>query len=313
MGYGGAACKIECGGAVVRAPESDLIASGSVMPPWFGLLGLPDRGWADGEGDTARHARGWRMNAGLVALLAFAVTFAAAMAGLRLRDRLPEHHLDGESRDAVKLVMGLVATMSALVLSLLISVTQTAYRTQSDEIALLAANLVALDRVLLHYGRDAEPVRDLLRQGVGQELVKIMSPGGVTTKRLMPQGQENPLDPFHAALWQLHPGTDAQRLGLGRALELTVAIARTRMLVVEQQVSALPAPFLTVLIFWLAMLFLGFGLMTRLNPTVVTALLIGALSVGGAIFLILELDRPYDGLMRLSDAPLHSALAALQR
>ena len=141
------------------------------------------------------------MNAGLVALLVFAVTFAAAMAGLRLRDRLPEHHLDGESRDAVKLVMGLVATMSALVLSLLISVTQTAYRTQSDEIALLAANLVALDRVLLHYGRDAEPVRDLLRQGVGQELVKIMSPGGVTTKRLMPQGQENPLDPFHAALW----------------------------------------------------------------------------------------------------------------
>ena len=93
------------------------------------------------------------MNAGLLALLAFAVTFAAAMAGLRLRDRLPEHHLDGESRDAVKLVMGLVATMSALVLSLLISVTQTAYRTQSDEIALLAANLVALDRVLLHYGR----------------------------------------------------------------------------------------------------------------------------------------------------------------
>ena len=100
------------------------------------------------------------MNASLLALLAFAVTFAAALAGLWLRDRLPEHHLDGESRDTVKLVMGLVATMSALVLGLLISVTQTAYRTQSDELALLAANIVALDRVLLHYGPEAAPLRD---------------------------------------------------------------------------------------------------------------------------------------------------------
>jgi hypothetical protein len=253
------------------------------------------------------------MNESLIALLAFGATFGAAIAGLRLRDRLPEHHLDGESRDAVKLVMGLVATMSALVLSLLISVTQTAYRTQSDEVALLAANLVALDRVLLHYGPDAAPVRDLLRQGVAQELVQALSPGGATRESVTPHGQENPLEPFHAALWQLRPSSDAQRMGLGRALELTVALARTRMLVVEQRVSALPAPFLAVLIFWLAMLFLGFGLMTRLNPTVVTALLIGALSVGGAIFLILELDRPYDGLMRLSDAPLHAALAALRR
>jgi hypothetical protein len=84
------------------------------------------------------------------------------------------------------------------------------------------------------------------------------------------------------------------------------------MLVVEQQVSALPGPFLGVLIFWLGMLFLGFGLMTRLNATVVAALLVGALSVGGAIFLIIELDRPYDGLMRISDRPVRAALEALQ-
>src|SRR4051794_40296775 len=180
------------------------------------------------------------MNAGLLALLAFAISFAAALAGLWLRNRLPEHHLESESRDAVKLVMGLVATMSALVLSLLISVTQTAYRTQSDEVALLAANLVTLDRVLLHYGPEADPVRDLLHRGVATELAHIIVPGGVSTEGLLPQGMANPLEPFHEALWKLQPGNDAQRMGLGRALELTVAIARTRMLVVEQQVSALP-------------------------------------------------------------------------
>jgi hypothetical protein len=247
------------------------------------------------------------MNAGPLALLAFVVTFVAALLGIRLRHRLPEHHLDGESRDAVKLVMGLIATMSALVLSLLISVTQTAYRTQSDELALLAANIVALDRVLLHYGPEAAPARTLLRRGVAEEVLHVVEAGKVGTLR---PGEA--LQPFHAALWQLQPGEEAQRLGLARAIELTVAITRTRMLVVEQQVSALPGPFLGVLIFWLAMLFLGFGLMTRLNPTVVTALLIGAASVGGAIFLIIELDRPYDGLMRISDRPVQAALVALQ-
>src|SRR3954462_8169546 len=117
------------------------------------------------------------MNASLVAMLAFAVSFAAAMAGLWLRDRLPEHHLDGESRDAVKLVMGLGATMSALVLGLLISVTQTAYRTQSDEVAMLAANVVALDRVLLHYGPEAAPLRAMLRRGVAEEAMHIIEQG----------------------------------------------------------------------------------------------------------------------------------------
>lgn len=248
------------------------------------------------------------MSAGLIALLAFAGTFTAAMLGLRLRRRLPEHHLDSESRDAVKLVMGLVATMSALVLSLLISVTQTAYRTQSDELALLAANIVALDRVLLHYGPEAAPVRELLRRGVAEEVLHVLDPDKGAAS--VPTGR---FEPFHAALWQLQPGHDSQRLGLARAIELTVAITRTRMLVVEQQVSALPAPFLAVLIFWLVMLFLGFGLMTRFNQTVIAALLVGALSVGGAVYLILELDRPYDGLMRISDRPVQAALAALRQ
>jgi hypothetical protein len=253
------------------------------------------------------------MNAFAIAVLAFLASFAAAQLGLWLRERLPEHHLENEARDAVKLVMGLVATMSALILGLLVSVTQTAYRTQGDELALFAADLVSLDRVLLHYGAEAEPLRDLLRQGVTTEFARILDGDGVQARHLAPEGRANPLEPFYQAMQRLQPTTDAQRQGLARAIELTVAIARTRMLLVEQQVSALPGPFLAVLIFWLAMLFLGFGLMTRLNPTVVTAMLIGALSVAGALFLILELDRPYDGLMRLSNAPLRTALATLQQ
>ncbi|MFC7474886.1 DUF4239 domain-containing protein [Dankookia sp. GCM10030260] len=254
------------------------------------------------------------MNPLVVALGALIGTFAAALAGLRLRHRLPDHHLDSESRDAVKLVMGLVATMSALVLGLLVSTTQAAYRAQSDDLALLAANIVVLDRMLLHYGPDlpeSQEARRLLRQGITAEFHRILSDDGIRPEGLAPMRLQNPLEPFYAQLQQLRPATDAQRQWLARAVEIGAAISRTRMLMVEQLSSSLPGPFLAVLLFWLAMLFLGFGLMTRLNPTVVVALLIGAISVAGALFLILELDRPFDGLMRLSNAPLRRALAEL--
>jgi len=201
------------------------------------------------------------MNAPSIALLVFGCAFAAALLGLLLRARLPPHHLDGESRDGVKLVMGLVATTAALVLGLLVSSAQGAYNTQRRELRLLAADVVVLDGVLRRYGPGAEEARRLLREGV--------------------------------------------------AAEVGASIVRTRMLMLEQLGGSLPPPFLAVLAFWLSMLFLGFGLMTRPNATVAAAMLIGAASVSGALFLVLELDRPYDGLMRLSDEPLRAALGAL--
>ena len=68
-----------------------------------------------------------------------------------------------------------------------------------------------------------------------------------------------------------------------------------------------------MLVFWVSVLFLGFGLFARFNATVTVALLVGALSVAGAIFLILELSEPYHGLMRISDEPLRNAMAQIDQ
>ena len=201
------------------------------------------------------------MNASAIALLVFGGTSAAALLGLLLRARLPPHHLDGESRGGVKLVMGLVATTAALVLGLLVSSAQGAYNTQRRELRLLAADVVVLDGVLRRYGPGAEEARRLLREGV--------------------------------------------------AAEVGASIVRTRMLMLEQLGGSLPLPFLAVLVFWLSMLFRGFGLMARPNAPVAAAMLVGAASVSRALFLVLELDRPNDGLVRVSDEPLRAALTAL--
>jgi hypothetical protein len=137
--------------------------------------------------------------------------------------------------------------------------------------------------------------------------------GGVRPANLGPQpGRRNPMEAFHGRVQTLlAPATDAQRPDLARAIEVGATVVRTRMLVLEQLGGSLPLPFLAALVFWPSMLFLGFGLTARPNATVAMAMPIGAASVSDALFLVLELDRPYDGLMRLSDEPLRAALAAL--
>jgi len=111
----------------------------------------------------------------------------------------------------------------------------------------------------------------------------------------------------------LTPTTGAERFSQSRALQLLTTMGETRRLLIEQAHGSLSWPFFVVLVFWLSVLFIGFGLFARFNVTVVVALFLGAISVAGAIFLILEMDRPYSGLMQVSSLPIRSALAVIGR
>jgi hypothetical protein len=102
----------------------------------------------------------------------------------------------------------------------------------------------------------------------------------------------------------LSPQNDSQRALQAAALKTGVDVAQARWLLSAQKSSSIPMPFLVVLVFWLALLFASFSLFAQPNATIVIALLFCALSVAGAIFLILELDRPFDGLIQLSSDPL---------
>ena|GEM_PF-6787303 len=135
---------------------------------------------------------------------------------------------------------------------------------------------------------------------------KIWSKNGIRLGELAPATIHADAAGFYDSIAKLSPNTEAQHFIQKRALEISGAIRQTRALMVEQINSSIPWPFLTVLVFWISMLFMGFGLFARANTTVIVALLIGALSVSSAIFLILELNHPYLGLMRISGAPLRT-------
>jgi hypothetical protein len=245
---------------------------------------------------------------------AFGIVFGASVAGVLLRRGLPRHHLDDASRDVIKLVLGIIATMSALVLGLLVASGKASYDTQQSELFEMTTKLVEIDRVLAQYGPQASGARALLRQAVVQELEQVepllhSDPG----KLLQPRGSLGHVQAFYGSIQELSPESGAQRYAQTRALELVGSLSELRHLMAQQLSSPIPGPFLAVLIVWLAILFGGFGLFAPANATVLVALLLGALSVAGAIFLVMELGRPHDGIMRISHAPLRAALVQLGR
>ena len=204
--------------------------------------------------------------------------------------------------------MGLIATMSALVLSLLIASANSSYDRQSSELKVLSANVLLLDRTLKFYGPGAKEARDGLRDAIRQTHDRIWSPDGVRPENLNSRATRNSVNASIEQLLRLSPKTDAERMMQSRAVQESESITQSRLAMFEQLGSSISWPFLTVLVFWICVLFVGFGLFARFNPTVTVALVVGALSVAGAIFLILELSEPYRGLMQISDEPLRNAI-----
>jgi hypothetical protein len=248
-----------------------------------------------------------------IALIVFVCVFAGAVIGIALNARLPVDHLEGPSADVVKLVMGLIGTMAAIVLGLLIAAAKGTYDTQASDVAQLSAGALQLDRLLANYGPETKDARDSLRQDVINNVEEIWPKDSVTSVSLAPLEDRAKAEAFFVSIQKLSPQTDAQRFARSQALQIATDIYHTRLLMFVQQGSAVSLPFLIVLVSWLVLLFIGFGLLTPFNGTVVTVLLVGALSVAGALFLILEMDRPYSGLMRISSAPLLSALAQMNQ
>lgn len=244
------------------------------------------------------------------ALVALACTIGGALAGMLLRARLPEHHFDADSKDVVKLVMGLIATISALVLGLLIASAQSAFSQQGSDLQKVAADLIQLDRLLGMYGAETRESRDLLRQGVVAIHRQTWTEGGIRTEKLEASVHSTG---FFNVLQKLAPATDTQRFIQAQVFQLSADIDKMKLLMFERAHGSISWPFLVVLVLWISTLFLGFGLFAPLHTTIVAAFLVGALSVSAAIFLILELSQPYSGVITLSDEPFRDALAHIGR
>jgi hypothetical protein len=245
--------------------------------------------------------------------IVFGCIFGGTVLGMILRAFLPEHHLSGESKDLVKLAMGLVGTMTALVLGLLVATAKNSFDTQRNGMAQMAGNVIFLDRALAHYGPEAKDVRDLLRASVADMIERTWpgeSPASSPTEK---SGTEGKYEMIYEKIQVLTPKNDAQRTAQAQALKTATDIGQARWLLFAQKGSSIPTPFLVAMVAWLTLILASFSLFAPPNATGVLTLLICALTVSSAIFLILELDRPLDGMIQISSAPVRNAFNMLGR
>jgi hypothetical protein len=241
----------------------------------------------------------------------FGCVLFSTLAAMMIARRLPEHHLSGESRDVVKLGLGVIGTLTALVLGLLVAATKGTYDAQSGTVKEVAAQFGVLDRVLARYGPDAGEARRRLR-ALAQAVLDQVWPHAAAATIDFSGGQSRQAgEAFFEAVDALEPRTDLQRLLKSRAQELTLGLGQLRQRLVVTRERSIPTPLLVVLGVWQSALFAGFGLLAPRNATTIAVLVICMLSVSGALFLILELDRPFEGMVRGSDAPLRSVMSHL--
>lgn len=245
------------------------------------------------------------------ALLAGLIMLGGAGAGILLRRALPQHHLDDRSKDVVRVGSALIATISALVLGLLITSAKGSYDSQRNEVRQIIAKLVLLDNHLARYGAEARVARELERISVESLADRIWGVRALKSKRGAPYRPSPEALLVYAAIEALTPQNEVQRTHKFQALQAITDITEARVLLFEQADTGLPIPLLVVLVFWLTILFVSFTLFSPVNPTVAAALVVIALSASAAIFLILEMNAPFTGLMQMSSAPLREALGVL--
>lgn len=248
------------------------------------------------------------MPAIVAASIAFALIFGSTLFGMFIRSRVPDHHLAGDSKDVIRLATALIATMSAVVLALLFASTRGSFEQTSATVTRLTADIIELDHVLEEYGPEATPLRESLRGSIVPMINSIWREDAGVAKAAQPYSRsESVLYGVRA----LVPHNPVQTSLQARALQLSTDVSQTRLILFTQPADSISRPFMTALVLWLSFIFGSFAVSAPPNRTIVTVLFVCVFSASTAIFLILELGQPFDGLMQIPNIGLRDALAPL--
>jgi len=253
-------------------------------------------------------SHGESLKALAVSGIVFALIFGGTLLGMLLRSRLPVHHLSAESKEVVRLATALVGTLAALVLGLLVASTRNSYEQTSGQISRMIVDAVVLDWLLAEYGPEATPLRQALRETIGSMADSIWRADTRSGGPFLANGVS---ETAYYKIQELVPGNAVQRALQSRAVQIATDLAQTRLLLFAHPADSMSAPFLMVLVLWLALIFASFTIFAPPNGTVATVLFVCVLSASSAIFLILEMGSPFQGLMQISSEPLRNALGPL--
>jgi hypothetical protein len=251
------------------------------------------------------------MNSISVSLIVFASVFASGLAGFALRRAIPDNRLGSSEKEVARLVTGLMTTMAAIVLGMLVSSAKASYDARTNEVAEISSQVVSIDRMLSKYGTETAEMRGQLRLLVEAGVHRIWSAQAAVHVELKPRDEG---EIFVDKVRVLTPKSDVQAELKAEILHMIVDLRQTQwLLFLKSKQSAIPIPLLLVVVTWLALIFFSFGLFSTPSSTVVVTLAFGALAVSTAVLMILALYTPFRGVLRISSDPILEALSQMVR
>ena len=258
----------------------------------------------------------------LASVFVFALLVGAALLGLYLRPRLPEAHRSRESLELVRIITGMIVTFAALVIGLLVSSAKTSYETSEHELAAYAYELRRFDQCLRNYGPDADPLRGQLHSYTAAMIASTWPeeppPAGADRFDISAMGRSEASPTLGSVLDGI--GIGLHRLRLGESLQAMLAadcsdqfktVMTLRGRLNDDQHSEASTPFYVLLVSWLIVVFMSFGLLSPYNSLVFVAIMLCALILSSALFTIRELDQPYFGIFNVSSAGMRHELAGM--
>jgi hypothetical protein len=246
-----------------------------------------------------------------ISLIVFGLIVASITGGMVGRRWLPEEHLSGDSKDVIRLATALIGTMAALVLALLFASTRTSYETTNASVGRMTTSIIELDNTLKKYGPEGQALRVALRQDVVAIVASIWQDDADAANQAQSSTSAAHEVAVMAMLSAMTPASPLQAALQARALAVSNELEHIRLTLLAQPTDSISRPFVTVLVLWLMFIFASFSMSTKANPTVVTVLVVCALAASVAIYLIIELGQPFDGLMQIPNTALRNALPPL--
>lgn len=241
----------------------------------------------------------------------FTCMAGGTLIGFYFRNNLPVFHTKGSSRDVLITAAGMMGTLVALIVGLLLSSANDTYDAANARLTEGGAKAITLDYDLSLYGKEAEPIRKELRAAFVSGIERIWHSEKAGQIDRLFSNRANEMAELYKMIQALSPKNDSQSYLKTRALQICSDLLQSRWMIVEQSQEKLPMPFLVMLTCWLTVLFAQLGLMASPNRTTISVLFICALSLSSAIFFILELNEPLVGSIKVSSASLEKALQIL--
>ncbi|MEP9367843.1 hypothetical protein [Xanthobacter sp. VNH20] len=248
------------------------------------------------------------MDALTLGFIVFIALFGGAAVAIRIAPSLPAHHLSKDSQDAVKLGVGMIAAMASLVLGLMTASVSGNFSNASKDVSSYALNLLSLDTDMRHFEPQSCAAQVLLADYIRAVLHETWTSAADLPARRNPATSGQILLQLDGMVHEWAPTTaddTAVRTNVQNGLR---TVLTSRWTVSQDSTAAIPTAFVVVLVAWLALIFVSFGLYSPPNMVVVGSLLLCAASIAGALFLISEMSGPFDGLVSISPQPMVSVL-----